>query len=159
MKKPLNVESVSNELREGSVFFAKGGRGQSATATEERPGAEPAVTGALSEVSLGDALAEDIERTSLVRPSVRPPVRRTLRRHPFEFYQDQLEALKQFSLTDQLNGEKGSMSEMVRDAVDEYISRRRHAQAERTDDRTDGELVRRTRPVGRGESTALLTER
>ncbi|MCC7106243.1 MAG: hypothetical protein IT307_13960 [Chloroflexi bacterium] len=58
----------------------------------------------------------------------RTPVRtygRTLARIPFEIYQDQHAALKQFSLDEQTRGEKGSMSQMVREALDEYITRRR----------------------------------
>ena len=62
-------------------------------------------------------------------PSVRPYVRsgvRMLKRQPFEFYQDQLDALKQFALDEKARGAKGSMSEMIREAVDSYISRRRN---------------------------------
>jgi hypothetical protein len=42
-------------------------------------------------------------------------------RHPFEFYEDQVEDLRQLSLQAQLRGEKTSMSEMVREAVDTYL--------------------------------------
>jgi hypothetical protein len=49
----------------------------------------------------------------------------TLARIPFEIYQDQHAALKQFSLDEQNRGEKGSMSQMVREALDAYISKRR----------------------------------
>ena len=44
--------------------------------------------------------------------------------HAFEFFQDQLETLKSFSLDEQLRGEKGSMSQMVREAIDAYIAKR-----------------------------------
>src|SRR5512142_2369191 len=59
-------------------------------------------------------------------PSVRTPVRvkRTITRYAFEFFQDQIERLKQFSLDEQLQGEKGSMSQMVREALDAYIAKR-----------------------------------
>jgi hypothetical protein len=43
---------------------------------------------------------------------------------PFEIYQDQHASLKRFSLEEQGRGEKGSMSQMVREALDAYISKR-----------------------------------
>jgi hypothetical protein len=60
-------------------------------------------------------------------PPVRTPVRtkRTITRYAFEFFQDQIETLKRFSLEEQLRGEKGSMSQMVREALDAFISKRR----------------------------------
>jgi hypothetical protein len=42
-------------------------------------------------------------------------------RHPFEFFEDQVEELRQLSLQAQLRGEKTSMSEMAREAVDTYL--------------------------------------
>lgn len=60
------------------------------------------------------------------RRPVRPYVR-TLARIPFEIYKDQHEALKAFSLEEQTMGERGSMSQMVREALDSYIKRRRDA--------------------------------
>jgi hypothetical protein len=57
-----------------------------------------------------------------VRPDERTlPARRRLIRHPFEFYEDQVEQLRRLSLEAQLRGEKASMSEMVRDALDRYL--------------------------------------
>ena len=67
-------------------------------------------------------------RTS-VRSSDRTPVRRILTRYAFEFYQDQVDQLRNFSLEEKMQGGKGSMSEMVRDAIDEYL-----AQKKRTDE-------------------------
>lgn len=59
-------------------------------------------------------------------PFARTPgrFRRTITRYSFEFYHDQVETLKKFSLEEQLRGEKGSMSEMVRQALDMYIAKR-----------------------------------
>lgn len=60
------------------------------------------------------------------RPSVRTPVRRQLTRYAFEFYQDQVEDLRRISLEEKLTGEKGSMSEMVREAIDEYLEQKKN---------------------------------
>jgi hypothetical protein len=56
-------------------------------------------------------------------PTNRPPDRvTTTRRIPvrrgFEFYEDQLTALKRMSLQQQMDGKSGSMSAMMRDALD-----------------------------------------
>ncbi len=45
-------------------------------------------------------------------------------RRGFEWREDQLRALKKLSLKEQLEGKPGSMSQMVRDALDEYLRRR-----------------------------------
>ncbi len=63
-----------------------------------------------------------------VRPSGRTPVlpvpgRRTMRRHPFEIYDDQYQTLRSISLEEKLQGGLGSMSAMVRDAIDAFIEK------------------------------------
>jgi hypothetical protein len=42
-------------------------------------------------------------------------------RHPFDIYQDQLDLLRKLSLRDKMKGEIGSMSAMVREALDTYL--------------------------------------
>ena len=54
-------------------------------------------------------------------PSVTPKKREIKRRQPFDVYQDQVDLLKKLSLRDQMNGEIGSMSRMVREALDNYL--------------------------------------
>lgn len=78
--------------------------------------------------------AEQSSGGSDVRSSASPPVRtpvrikRTITRYAFEFFQDQIETLKSFSLEEQMRGEKGSMSQMVREAVDAYIAKRKRTE-------------------------------
>jgi len=45
-------------------------------------------------------------------------------RHPFEVYQDQLEDLRHLALEDRMRGGAGSMSLMVREALDRLIAAR-----------------------------------
>lgn len=59
-----------------------------------------------------------------VRPYGVPAGKRVISRYAFEFFQDQIESLRKFSLDEKSAGEKGSMSEMVRIAVDAYIAKR-----------------------------------
>jgi hypothetical protein len=61
-------------------------------------------------------------------PTNRPPDRvsnkRLLVRRGFEWYEDQLAALKRLSLQEQMDGKEGSMSAMVREALDDYLQKR-----------------------------------
>jgi len=72
----------------------------------------------------------EIPRTSVppvlpvrdVRPAL--SVRRKIKsRHPFDIYEDQDEALRQLSIEDRMRGGAGSMSAMVREAIDDYIAK------------------------------------
>ncbi|MFN8478203.1 MAG: hypothetical protein U0074_10350 [Kouleothrix sp.] len=58
------------------------------------------------------------------RTGVRADGRRTITRYAFEIYQDQVEAFRRFALEDKMQGGKGSMSEMVRAALDSYIAKK-----------------------------------
>jgi hypothetical protein len=67
--------------------------------------------------------------STLVREDERTPQaqrRRRLIRHPFEFYEDQVEELRHLSLQAKLRGEKTSMSELVRAAVDTYLKEKKN---------------------------------
>jgi hypothetical protein len=131
MKKQLDTDSISNELRGASLFFRHPDR----TGSELPPGDRR--KDAVGRVDEGTPTASLPQRPVPAAPEVsasaipetrpaegsepRPPVRRRLTRVPFEFYQDQIERLRRRSLRAKLRGEKGSMSEMVRDALDRYL--------------------------------------
>lgn len=59
------------------------------------------------------------------RTNARTPVRRQLTRYAFEFYQDQVEDLRRIALEEKMQGGKGSMSEMVREAMDKYLEKKK----------------------------------
>jgi hypothetical protein len=55
-----------------------------------------------------------------------PPKKRVMKqRHPFDIYHDQLETLRELALEERKQGGVGSMSAMVRDALDTYFAKRR----------------------------------
>lgn len=83
------------------------------------------------------------------RTTVRPNGRRILTRYAFEFFQDQIETFKRWSLEQQFRGEKGSMSQMVREAMDAYIAHKMNSEAEGTEDGTDARTT--VRPDGGGD--------
>jgi hypothetical protein len=72
--------------------------------------------------------AEPEQPIQPVRPSVRTPVRRFITRYAFEFYQDQLDWLRTTSLEEKARGEQGSMSKMVREALDRYIAKKKQTE-------------------------------
>ncbi len=46
-------------------------------------------------------------------------------RHPFDIYEDQVEELRKLALEDRMRGGAGSQSAMVREALDDYIAKKR----------------------------------
>lgn len=69
------------------------------------------------------------QTTSTIVPPVLPvplvPQRRKIKqRHPFDIYEDQLEELRKLSMEDRMQGGIGSMSAMVREAIDALISKK-----------------------------------
>jgi hypothetical protein len=97
-KKALPVDVIIDDLA-GSPFFKR--RPEPASSPTGRPTGEP-----------------------VVRRTGRPTGRRVPVRRGFEFYEDQLMALKRLSLEEQMDGESGNMSQMVREALDDYLAKR-----------------------------------
>jgi hypothetical protein len=113
MKKQLNTQSVANELRGSSLFFQK---------SSEEPSPIP-----VPSPSDESAAATDDKRPSRTGGTPRSPRtpdrpnRRVTKRHAFDIYDDQLASLRRLSMQDRLNGGVGSMSQMVREAIDRFI--------------------------------------
>lgn len=99
---------------------------------DEMPAIKPAASPNRPSAPLQQKTVSDVEARDLVTPEVRPsgvpyartPGRRTITRYSFEFFQDQIESLRRFSLEEKARGEMGSMSGMVREALDTYIAKR-----------------------------------
>ena len=120
MKKKLNVDTIQSELRGGSAFFPNYKGPDSPTPPskikevkpEEETQPVPPVPGV---------------RPVLPVPPVPPvPSKRVMKqRWPIDIYQDQYDSLKELALEDRKQGGVGSMSAMVRDAIDKLIAERR----------------------------------
>lgn len=67
-----------------------------------------------------DAKVQATERANAPTGS-RPSVRRIITRNSFEIYEDQMESLRKLSYREKMDGKLGSMSGMVRDAIDKYL--------------------------------------
>jgi len=66
-----------------------------------------------------------------VRPnalsSARSNGKRIITRNSFEIFEDQMDALRKLSFQEKMEGKLGSMSCMVREAIDEYLTKRSSA--------------------------------
>ncbi len=95
---------------------------------DDMPTLEPRAT---REASSGKTLSERANGRTDTRANARTPEassledRRVIQRASFEVYQDQMKTLRRIAAEAMLNGEKGSMSEMVRSAIDEYVAKRK----------------------------------
>ena len=54
----------------------------------------------------------------------RPNGKRIITRNSFEIYEDQMDSLRKLSFQEKMEGKLGSMSGMVREAVDNYLLKR-----------------------------------
>ena len=124
MTKKLNITSIANELSEGSAFFP------SQKSVSDSPLPQP----------LREIPKPAPEPTPVKMPTVEPkphiPVRanaptqqrpngkRIITRNSFETYEDQMESLRKLSYQEKMDGKLGSMSAMVREAIDNYINQR-----------------------------------
>jgi hypothetical protein len=113
MNKKLNTNAITNEL-EGSVFFSQKRAAQKAATPvvhpePEKPKTEP---------------NQQLPERPNASTSVRPNGRRIITRNSFETYEDQMEALRKLSFHEKMAGKVGSMSQMVREAIDDYLAKR-----------------------------------
>jgi hypothetical protein len=53
-----------------------------------------------------------------------PNGKRIITRNAFEIYEDQMDRLRKISLEEKMNGKLGSMSAMVREAIDVYLQQK-----------------------------------
>ncbi len=71
---------------------------------------------------------EQANQATPVRANARTPVRpngkRIITRNAFEIYEDQMDRLRKISLEEKMNGKLGSMSAMVREAIDAYLEKK-----------------------------------
>ena len=98
--KKLDTSNISSELRAGSVFFEKGKHRTKDRSNERTEG-------------------RTINRTE--NRSVQLPIKRMTKRYSFEFYVDQVQKIKKIKLDAELRGERIMMSDIVRDALDQYL--------------------------------------
>ena len=112
MTKKLNVDAITNELKE-SAFFRRPQREQPEVDKPAPLPEKPIIQENQSE--------QDITERVNARTPVRPNGKRIITRNSFEIYEDQMDSLRKLSLQEKMEGKLGSMSQMVRDAIDAYL--------------------------------------
>jgi hypothetical protein len=130
MKKKLNIDQVQSELRGGSAFFPGYKSGGSHTASSQEDKTASQVDDASSQSAPPPTI--DVQKEASIRiperenarSLVRPNGKRIITRNSFEIYEDQMDSLRKLSLQDKMAGKLGSMSQMVRDAIDTYLQKK-----------------------------------
>ena|SRR5215218_6454938 len=113
MKKTLNGLSITNELTGASQFF------------QRRPETDKPVKAATGEVSQEKLQGVPVPVPPYGVPRTPVPPRRAIRqRQPFDVFEDQYRELKQIAEEERGQGLPGSMSRMVREAIDQYLLKR-----------------------------------
>jgi hypothetical protein len=124
MSKKLNETTIVNELRGHSAFFR-----DSAARTPERPatrtGERPNTsTPERADTQTGEQVnvrtQEPVNGSTSERQNRRTSDRRIVR-HSFNFYQDQVVALKRLVAQRALDGEAITLSDIARQAIDDFL--------------------------------------
>lgn len=116
---------LANELAGASAFFRRPAPPAPAHADQASP--PPAAASADRSAEPPTVRTTAPQPTArLAAPEMQPdrpvrPVRRLMIRHAFELYADQLERLRALADLQKRQGETGSMSKMVRDAIDRLL--------------------------------------
>jgi hypothetical protein len=115
MTKKLNTDAITSELAE-SAFFRRPQREQPETSTPT-----PLPENQIVQEKQADQSTPERENA---RTPVRPNGKRIITRNSFETYEDQMDSLRKLSLQEKMEGKIGSMSQMVREAIDDYLKKR-----------------------------------
>ena len=119
MTKKLNITSITNEL-EGSAFFPSK-KTPSVSPTRQPVGDEPKPP----EVIIPTIGPKQLVPERANAPTgQRPNGKRIITRNSFEIYEDQMGSLRTLSYQEKMEGKLGSMSGMVREAIDNYLQKR-----------------------------------
>jgi hypothetical protein len=124
MSKKLNITAITNEL-EGSAFF---------------PGKKPSPLSPIPQPVTRSKPPEEVNADVVITPPIesKPQIperanatiperqngKRIITRNSFEIYEDQMDSLRRLSYQEKMEGKLGSMSGMVRDAIDTYLLKR-----------------------------------
>ncbi len=119
MTKKLNITSITNELEE-SAFFSK--RKTQAVSPTPQPVVEESKTANIKG-AITQTKPQMTERAN-ARTYQRPNGKRIITRNSFEIYEDQMDSLRKLSIQEKMEGKLGSMSSMVREAIDTFLQKR-----------------------------------
>ena len=153
MSKKLNVSGVLNELRGSSVFFNKPPKSQADTAeydvSQPRTSEEthlPPVQSPPQSPEIEPAEVEPSTERTKFRTEERSenrtatlPVKRPTRRNSYEFYEDQILAIKKLKYEAEMAGYQVGLSDFAREAFDLYLQNKRRG--DNLDNRSENRTV------------------
>jgi hypothetical protein len=119
MKKKLNIDQIQSELRGGSAFFPGYKGDDSPTPPSPAPElSHPEKETAIQNQPLPLPVPPGVPPANTLIPKMKRPIRQ---RQPFDIFEDQYHRLKRISEAEKdfVNGR--GMSQMVRDAIDNYF--------------------------------------
>jgi hypothetical protein len=100
--------------------------GTHSPARSEPPQEKPAASGSPTPVPATEHVpTAPAERLDTPARKAESPPKRAFIKRTFDLYEDQLAYLTKESLQDRLAGKEGSMNAMVREAIDDWIRRRK----------------------------------
>jgi hypothetical protein len=117
MKKSLDTTEITNELEGASLYFKR-------AREEKQQSNDAADKPALAQTNQG--VPVPVAPYGVPRTPV-PPRRVIKQRQPFDIFEDQYRELKQIADSERTLGLPGSMSRMVREAIDQYLKKKRSA--------------------------------
>lgn len=120
MSKKLHIEAITSDL-EGSAFFPRKPQPQPDGHLTPPPlEKSPEETPVVPTVQQNSTLSERVN----ARTPARTTKKRIITRNSFEIYEDQMDSLRKLSIEEKMAGKLGSMSAMVREAIDTYLQKR-----------------------------------
>src|SRR3954447_8201942 len=125
MNKKLNIAAVQTELSGGSAFFP-------GYTNKQEPLVEP-FDKPIEPVVIPRTIVTPVPPVRPVLPvrgkDTKPSSKRVMKsRHPFDIYEDQYHSLRELAMKERMQGGIGSMSAMVREALDTFIEKRKRSQ-------------------------------
>jgi hypothetical protein len=116
MKKLLNEAAISNELREGSVFFRRSNSVEQKASNTGKNYTRSNVT----------PVTRDTDVTNVTDDTyvTEQPKHREIERRPLEIYKDQHKTLLNLKARSVLDGSPKIIGDFVREALDDYFIKR-----------------------------------
>lgn len=158
MTKKLDTDQITNELKGQSLYFEnQSKRLAKKNAEDERPNER-------TDERSGERTREQANERTVEQPNGRTDElmneqtdelvkteigeqrtkKRSITRHSYQFYADQVEAMKRLWLSYQARGLDIDLSDLAREAFDEYLKRFKENANDRANERTDERSNTRT---------------
>ena len=157
MKKKLDTEQITNELKGQSLYFEDQSKRLSKKTDEQHANARTSErANARTHERVNGRTRERVnartdERTNArtdertnARTGTRKNAKRIIKRHSYQFYVDQVEDIKSLWISYQARGMDIELSDLAREAFDAYLTRIKEKANERANARTSERTNART---------------